>query len=74
MLVKEIFIETDYRWVYIYRNTKKPWWKKRPISFCGPYSFWHREFLDSKVEIQDFFIRFNGNGKLLPLKDNSVYR
>lgn len=74
MMVREILIETDHRWVYVYKNTKKPWWKKIPIFFCGPYSFAYRNFGEEKAEINDFFIRFNGTSRLLPLKNNSVYR
>jgi hypothetical protein len=62
-----IKITSGYHPIYLYVNTKKPYWKKKPIFIIPKHWSETYDFLYEKINVSKIYFRETEKGKLFPL-------
>ena len=65
MKIKTLQISTGYNSLYLFYNTKKPYWKKKPFKFIGPHKVFTFDFLNYTIDLNEIFYREEKIGELI---------
>ncbi len=75
MKCRYLKITTDCQGVYLFQNTKKPYWKKKPISYIEGNTFAIWDLHGIEIETDNlYFSYFIDGDDLRPIKENTLWQ